>query len=126
MHEPLQLREKLLQGRHRACTRTLPTRTFLLSCPHHVSRGDDPRTSSIVTNSAASSPEGRALVHEMSSAQSELADPPTDGISAVKFAPEHNLLLVREGGRSERGRGREGRRLDGGGNQEGDGLAVFA
>jgi hypothetical protein len=29
-----------------------------------------------------------------STAQSELADPPTDGISAVKFAPEHNLLLV--------------------------------
>jgi len=30
----------------------------------------------------------------MSSAQSELADPPKDGISAIKFAPEHNLLLV--------------------------------
>lgn len=26
--------------------------------------------------------------------QSELADCPQDGISAVKFAPEHNLLLV--------------------------------
>uniref|UniRef100_A0A6U4SK10 Mitotic checkpoint protein n=1 Tax=Hemiselmis andersenii TaxID=464988 RepID=A0A6U4SK10_HEMAN len=30
----------------------------------------------------------------MSSAQSELADPPKDGISAMSFAPEHNLLLI--------------------------------
>jgi len=30
----------------------------------------------------------------MSGGQSELADPPQDGISAIIFAPEHNLLLV--------------------------------
>eukprot|EP00290_Baffinella_frigidus_P057119 CAMPEP_0180360796 /NCGR_PEP_ID=MMETSP0989-20121125/12197_1 /TAXON_ID=697907 /ORGANISM="non described non described, Strain CCMP2293" /LENGTH=302 /DNA_ID=CAMNT_0022352217 /DNA_START=46 /DNA_END=954 /DNA_ORIENTATION=- len=30
----------------------------------------------------------------MSGGQSELADPPKDGISAMIFAPEHNLLLV--------------------------------
>uniref|UniRef100_A0A7S0F0I8 Mitotic checkpoint protein BUB3 n=1 Tax=Hanusia phi TaxID=3032 RepID=A0A7S0F0I8_9CRYP len=30
----------------------------------------------------------------MSTAQSELADPPQDGISAIQFAPSHNLLLV--------------------------------
>mmetsp|Transcript_51858 Transcript_51858/g.105568 ORF Transcript_51858/g.105568 Transcript_51858/m.105568 type:complete len:333 (-) Transcript_51858:67-1065(-) len=30
----------------------------------------------------------------MSANQSELADPPKDGISAIQFAPEHNLLLV--------------------------------
>mmetsp|Transcript_77829 Transcript_77829/g.209755 ORF Transcript_77829/g.209755 Transcript_77829/m.209755 type:complete len:92 (+) Transcript_77829:76-351(+) len=28
------------------------------------------------------------------SSQSELADPPKDGISALQFAPEHNLLLA--------------------------------
>ena len=30
----------------------------------------------------------------MSGGQSELADPPKDGISSMIFAPEHNLLLV--------------------------------
>lgn len=30
----------------------------------------------------------------MSSGQSELAEPPSDGISAMVFAPDHNLLLI--------------------------------
>ena len=30
----------------------------------------------------------------MAGNQSELADPPKDGISAMQFAPGHNLLLV--------------------------------
>jgi hypothetical protein len=30
----------------------------------------------------------------MSGNQSELSDPPKDGISAMQFAPGHNLLLV--------------------------------